>query len=72
MARVSRMAESYYFNNLDGVKDNTYTIVVPGMNHWQFCGEGLPPPNVVKVFIPGSFKKLFTVLTNFLNNHITE
>ena len=49
LARVTRMAESYYYNNLDTVKDNTYTILVPGMNHYQFSGEGQPPSNVVKV-----------------------
>ena len=50
LARVTRMAESYYFNDLMTVKDHTYTIVIPGMNHYQFCGEGNPPSNVVKVF----------------------
>jgi hypothetical protein len=50
LARVTRLAESYYFDNLPGVKDHTYTIVIPGMNHYEFCGEGQPPPNVVKVF----------------------
>ena len=32
LARVTRMAESYYFNDLMTVKDHTYTIVIPGMN----------------------------------------
>lgn len=50
LARVFRMAESYYFNtNSQNVKDKTYTIIIPGMNHYQFCGEGPPPPTVIKV-----------------------
>ncbi len=49
LARVTRLAESYYFDNLPSVKEHTYTIIIPGMNHYEFCGEGQPPPNVVKV-----------------------
>ena len=45
--RISRMAESRYFD----MKDNLpifkkLTLLVPGMNHYQFSGEGQPPHNV--------------------------
>ena len=49
LARITRLAESYYFDNLITTKDGSNTIIIPGMNHYQFCGEGNPPPNVIKV-----------------------
>ena len=49
LARVTRLSESYYFDNLPSTKEHTYPIVIPGMNHYEFCGEGQPPPNVLKV-----------------------
>ncbi len=41
--RVTRMAESYHFdrNKKDGF--NLTTIIIKGMNHYQFAGEGEPP-----------------------------
>jgi hypothetical protein len=44
LARITRIAESFHM--LDA--QSTLTLVLPGMNHFQFSGEGNPPPNVVK------------------------
>jgi hypothetical protein len=55
LARISRLAESYYRNlnvsrtaNLRIEFDASTTHIVPGMNHYQFSGEGNPPPLVVQ------------------------
>lgn len=46
--RISRMAESLHFDlkfqNRNGIKRMTH--LVPGMNHYQFAGDGIPPSNV--------------------------
>ena len=47
--RISRMAESRYFDmqNQDNLAlFKRLTLLVPGMNHYQFSGEGQPPRNV--------------------------
>jgi hypothetical protein len=56
LARITRLAESFYHDydnqkkellfNKD--KKSSYTIIIPGMNHYQFVGEGAPPSFVVK------------------------
>jgi hypothetical protein len=43
-ARLTRIAESYRMQN----PANSLVVALPGMNHYQFSGEGNPPPNVVK------------------------
>lgn len=45
--RISRMAESLHFDmkfQNNGIKRMTHLI--PGMNHYQFAGDGNPPSNV--------------------------
>lgn len=56
--RISRMSEAFYFdvqNSGKGVPTITYFI--PGMNHYQFAGEGNPP---------------FTVRSNDIKPEITN
>jgi hypothetical protein len=50
LARITRMAESYYFNQNNDPKTpySQITVVIDKMNHFQFSGEGNPPPFVVK------------------------
>jgi hypothetical protein len=43
--RISRMAESLYFGNS---LQNQLTLIVNGMNHYQFSGEGIPPTTIVQ------------------------
>ena len=40
MNRISRMAESLYFSDKS---QNRLTLIVNGMNHYQFAGDGKPP-----------------------------
>lgn len=54
LARITRIAESYY-RNINSQSQSNYlilnsssTVVIKGMNHFQFAGEGKPPPTVVK------------------------
>jgi hypothetical protein len=44
LARLTRIAESYHMLNMP----NSLVLALPGMNHYQFSGEGNPPSNVVK------------------------
>lgn len=50
LCRITRMAESYYFNQNNDPKTpyNQITVVIKQINHFQFSGEGNPPPFVVK------------------------
>ena len=43
--RISRMAESLYFNNK---MQNQLTLIVNGLNHYQFAGDGQPPATIVQ------------------------
>jgi hypothetical protein len=44
LARLTRIAESYHMLR----PENALVLALPGMNHYQFSGEGQPPSNVVK------------------------
>ena len=50
LSRITRLAESYHFNQKNDPKTpyNQITVVINKMNHFQFSGEGNPPPFVVK------------------------
>ena len=41
--RITRMAESIYFDKKDS---HRLTLIVEGMNHYQFAGEGQPPKSI--------------------------
>jgi hypothetical protein len=43
--RITRMAEAYYFDMKNPRSSNLeiLTLIVKGMNHYQFAGEGQPP-----------------------------
>ena len=40
--RITRMTESFYFNKKEN-NNKQITLLVKGMNHYQFAGEGEPP-----------------------------
>ena len=46
--RITRMAESYFFDMQNQRSSNLeiLTLIVKGMNHYQFAGEGQPPSPV--------------------------
>lgn len=48
LARLTRMAESFYHNNKDSSLKESITLVVDGMNHFQFIGDGERTPTIVK------------------------
>ena len=49
LARATRMAESFRVDDEKRTSGNlSYTIIIPGMNHYQFVGDGQPPSFVAK------------------------
>lgn len=52
LSRITRLAESYYFDHLDGKKvgkkNKTRTLMIDGMNHFQFVGSGQPTPTIIR------------------------
>lgn len=43
--RITRMAESFHFNSK---QDKARTLIIRGMNHYQFVGDGKPGPDIAK------------------------
>lgn len=44
LSRITRIAEAFYLSNeRDSHIDDYPVIVAPGVNHWQFAGEGEIP-----------------------------
>jgi hypothetical protein len=42
--RLTRVSESLYFDYfIRSTPSNSYTVVIEGMNHYQFIGDGIPP-----------------------------
>lgn len=39
------MAESYHFNSK---QEKAWTLIINGMNHYQFVGDGQPGPDIAK------------------------
>lgn len=47
LVRITRIAESYYFDKIGAFKIPTQTLVLAGMNHYQFTGDnGIPPASI--------------------------
>ena len=47
--RISRMSEAFYFDKLNKnelAPYNRMTLILSGINHYQFAGDGTPPSNV--------------------------
>ena len=70
--RITRMAEAFYFNQKN-VMANQITLIVNGMNHYQFSGDGQPPiliqQNDIQPEIENSQARdqVTSVLTSFMN-----
>ena len=85
LARCTRMAESFYFdsgaNNVSAVLESlvepkadsasSYTMILPGMNHYQFAGEGQAPPFVLKNDIKAEISNEYArhVLTSLVTSY---
>ena len=47
LVRITRIAESYYFDKIGAFQIPTQTLVLAGMNHYQFTGDnGIPPASI--------------------------
>lgn len=59
LARITRLAESFYYDyfdptlneirpRLENKNNQSHTVMVPGMNHFQFVGFGKPTSTIVR------------------------
>ena len=72
LARVTRMAESFYHNKNDLSVKESITLVVNGMNHFQFIGDGERTPTIIKNDIEPeiSNEEARETITKLINSYI--
>lgn len=72
LARLTRVAESFYHNNYDSEYKESITLVVNGMNHFQFIGDGDKTSTIIKNDIEPEItdEQARDTITKIINSYI--
>lgn len=77
LVRITRISESYYFNSLKLFPVASKTVVITGMNHYQFTGdEGTPPESIklndfkAEISSANATDQLTSVVAAFMGNSL--